>query len=112
MSHQSPSASQFDTLRGMASDEWRWADPKGEQRFLGTEDLRKALSGGSIAPNVPVWRRGWTSWKPADQVPELMESALAAENGTSGKVAPPPSFVVAAQTELETTAERDGPEEP
>src|SRR5581483_2468180 len=94
-------------------DEWRWADPKGQQRLLRTDDLRKALAQGTIAPNVPVWRKGWTGWKPANEVPELMESALAVENGTSaGKVAPPPSFVVAAQTELESVAEQDGPDEP
>jgi hypothetical protein len=96
----------------MAADEWRWADARGQQRLLRTDDLRRALLAGTIAPNVPVWRRGWSVWKPANEVPELMESALQSENGTSGKVAPPPSFVVAAQTELETVAETDGPEEP
>jgi len=95
----------------MASDEWRWADPKGQQRLLRTDELRTALSGGILAPNVLVWRRGMTTWKPADEVPELMESALG-ENGAAGKLAPPPAFVVAAQTELESGAELEGPEEP
>src|SRR5436305_15348935 len=98
------------------ADEWRWADPKGQQRLLRTDDLRRALSLGSIAPNGPVWRKGWTGWKPANEVPELMESALQAENGTGlgsgGKLAPPPSFVVAAQKELESVAEQTGPDEP
>jgi hypothetical protein len=83
------------------SDEWRWADPQGQQRLLRGDELRAALSDGVLAPNTPVWRRGWTEWRAANEVPELMSSALAAENGVVLNVPPPPLFVVTAQSEFE-----------
>jgi len=81
--------------------EWRWADPRGQQRLVRTDELRAALANGVIAPNAPVWRRGWTEWKPAHEVPELQTSAAAGANGVVLNVPPPPLFVVAAQTQFE-----------
>ncbi|WP_394844046.1 GYF domain-containing protein [Pendulispora brunnea] len=56
-------------------NEWRWADPRGQQRPVQADELRAALAAGSIAPNAPVWRRGWKQWIPAHDVPELQTSA-------------------------------------
>ena len=79
-----------------------------------TDELRAALADGVLAPNTPVWRRGWTDWKSANEVPELMQAAFAAENGQALNVPPPPLFVVAAQAQFEGPAgAKDlGPEEP
>ena len=81
--------------------EWRWADPRGQQRLVRTDELRAALANGVIAPNAPVWRRGWNEWKPAHEVPELQSSALSAANGVVPNIPPPPLFVVAAQSQYE-----------
>lgn len=79
--------------------EWRWADPAGQQRLVREEDLRKALESGVIPANAPVWTRGWTTWKPAHDVPEL--SGKSAPAPTNGDVPPPPMFIVAAQDAFE-----------
>ncbi len=81
--------------------EWRWADPTGQQRAVRTDELRAALAGGVIAPNTPVWRPGWTDWKPALEVPELASSALAPANGVLPNIPPPPLFMVAVQHAFE-----------
>lgn len=81
--------------------EWRWADPTGQQRAVRTDELRAALASGVIAPNTPVWRRGWAEWKPAHEVPELTTSALAAANGVVQNIPPPPLFMVAVQHQYE-----------
>ncbi len=81
--------------------EWRWADPNGQQRLIRTDELLAALANGVIPPNAPVWKKGWEAWVPANETPELMSSALAAENGIVPNIPPPPSFVVAAQTAFE-----------
>lgn len=83
--------------------EWRWADPHGQQRLVGTTELRGALASGVIAPNTPVWRRGWKEWKPAHDVPELVPPPPVA-NGSPASVPPPPLFIVAAQHEYEERA--------
>jgi hypothetical protein len=57
-----------------------------------------------IAPNTPVWRRGWKEWRPAYDVPELMTSALAAANGLVQNIPPPPLAVVAVQHQYEGEA--------
>ena len=66
-----------------------------------TDELRAALANGVIPPNAPVWQRGWTEWKSASEVPELMSHALAAKNGVVPNIPPPPLFVVAAQSAYE-----------
>lgn len=81
--------------------EWRWADPNGQQRLIRTDELLAALANGVIPPNAPVWKQGWDTWKPANETPELMSSALSAENGVVPNIPPPPLFVVAAQTAYE-----------
>src|SRR5271170_7655633 len=86
--------------------EWRWADPTGQQRAVRTDELRAALAGGVIAPNTPVWRAGWTEWRPALEVPELMSSALASANGVVPNIPPPPLFMVAVQHAFEDTGAR------
>jgi len=101
--------------------EWRWADPTGQQRAVRTDELRAALAGGVIAPNTPVWRAGWTEWKPAYEVPELTSSALASANGIVPNIPPPPLFMVAVQHAFEdaspgekpsTTSPGEAPPEP
>jgi GYF domain 2 len=82
--------------------EWRWADPRGQQRLVRFDELRAALGSGVIPPNAPVWRRGWTEWVAASDVPELMSQAIAAANGVVPNIPPPPLFVVAAQSEFES----------
>ena len=82
-------------------DEWRWADPAGQQRLVRTDELRAALASGVIPSNAPVWQRGWEGWQSAHDVPELQTSALSAANGVLANVPPPPLFVVAAQSEFE-----------
>lgn len=84
------------------SGEWRWADPRGQQRLVRKDELRAALADGVIPPNAPVWRPGWKDWVPASDVPELMSHALAAANGLVPNVPPPPLFIVAAQSEFES----------
>ncbi len=68
------------------------------------DELRAALVSGVIPPNAPVWRRGWTEWVAASDVPELMSQAIAAANGVVPNIPPPPLFVVAAQSEFESHA--------
>ncbi len=85
-----------------ADAEWRWADPRGQQRLVRFDELRAALVDGVIPPNAPVWKRGWTEWVPASDVPELMSQAIAAVNGVVPNIPPPPLFVVAAQSEFES----------
>lgn len=80
-------------------DEWRWADPAGQQRLVRTDELRAALTSGAIPSNAPVWQVGWDGWKSAGDVPELQNGAVATVNGPN--VPPPPLFVVAAQSEFE-----------
>ncbi len=82
-------------------DQWRWADPAGQQRLVRTDELRAALASGAIPSNAPVWRAGWPTWRSAEEVPELQSSALAAQNGLLPNIPPPPSFVVAAQSDFE-----------
>jgi hypothetical protein len=93
--------------------EWRWADPTGQQRLVREDELRAALKTGVIPQNAPVWRRGWTGWKPAHDVPELMGRAPAPVNG-SGDVPPPPAFIQAAQNVFEGKPQPPptGPAEP
>jgi hypothetical protein len=81
--------------------EWRWVDPNGQQRLIRTDELLAALANGTIPSNAPVWKKGWDGWKPANETPELMSSALAAQNGLVPNIPPPPAFVVAAQTAFE-----------
>src|SRR5439155_12526590 len=76
-------------------------DASGRQRLVRTDELRAALASGLIAPNTPVWRRGWTEWKPAYDVPELTTSALSAANGLVPNIPPPPLAVVAVQHQFE-----------
>ncbi len=92
--------------------EWRWADPTGQQRAVRTDELRAALASGVIAPNTPVWRRGWTDWKPAYEVPELTTSALASANGVLPNIPPPPLFMVAVQQQFEDKALHSGDAKP
>jgi hypothetical protein len=87
-----------------ADNEWRWADPLGQQRLVRTDELRAALAAGVIAPNTPVWKTGWTDWKPAHEVPELTTSALSSANGVVPNIPPPPLFIVAAQHSYEDAA--------
>lgn len=82
-------------------EEWRWADPSGQQRLVRTDELRAALASGAIPSNAPVWRAGWNDWRAAEEVPELQSSALAAQNGVLPNIPPPPLFVVAAQSDFE-----------
>ena len=56
-----------------SSEQWRWTDEEGVQRLLREEELRAALADGRLKPGTLVWRRGMSSWKPADEVPELMD---------------------------------------
>lgn len=86
-------------------DEWRWADPAGQQRLVRTDELRAGLASGAIPPNAPVWRSGWKEWQPAHAVPELTTSALSAANGVVPNIPPPPLQVVAVQRALEALAE-------
>lgn len=88
-------------------NEWRWADPAGQQRLVRTDELRAALASRAIPSNAPVWRQGWAGWVPAHEVPELQTSALAAANGVLPNVPPPPLFVVAAQSEFEGSPKVD-----
>jgi hypothetical protein len=83
------------------NNEWRWADPLGQQRLVRTDELRAALAAGVIAPNTPVWKPGWKEWKPAYDVPELSSSALSNANGLVPNIPPPPLFIVAAQQTYE-----------
>jgi len=100
---------------GMHDIEWRWADPVGQQRRIRLDELRAALAGGVVAPNAPVWRAGWPTWRAARDVPELQSSALSAENGLLPNIPPPPLAVVAAQSAFEASsgsAQAAGHEEP
>lgn len=76
--------------------------------------MRAALADGVLAPNTPVWRRGWSDWKPANEVSELMPAGSPAAPGQQSDVPPPPPFVVAAQAAFEgaSAGEAPGPEEP
>ncbi len=78
--------------------EWRWADPAGQQRLVREDELRAALAKGVIPANAPVWTRGWSQWKAAHDVPELVEDAKLQANDD---VPPPPQFIVAAQNAFE-----------
>lgn len=91
------------------SDEWRWADPQGQQRTIRADELRAALVSGAIAPNAPVWRKGFKEWQAANTVAELMTSALAAENGVLLNVPPPPLAIVAVQHAFEGEGDSAGP---
>src|SRR5580700_3391440 len=86
-----------------SENEWRWADPEGQQRRIRTDELRSALAGGILAPNTPVWRTGWKEWQPACEVPELATSALSSANGVVPNIPPPPLFIVAVQHTYEDT---------
>jgi hypothetical protein len=92
-----------------ADNEWRWADPLGQQRLVRTDELRAALASGVIAPNTPVWKVGWEDWKPAYDVPELTLSAVSSANGVVPNIPPPPLFIVAAQHSYE---DKGGPPSP
>lgn len=96
-------------------DQWRWADPTGQQRLVRTDELRAALASGAIPSNAPVWRAGWSAWQVASDVPELQSSAVAAANGVLPNIPPPPAFVVAAQSQFEGKPDRSAaapPREP
>jgi len=90
------------------SDEWRWADPQGQQRTIRADELRAALASGVIPPNAPVWKPGFREWQAANTVAELMTSALAAENGVLLNVPPPPLAIVAVQHAYEEEGETHG----
>lgn len=61
----------------MANDElWRWAEPDGKQREVTLEELRIAFSRGILVTNTPVWRKGFSDWRPAVEVTELKASVL------------------------------------
>lgn len=94
--------------------EWRWADPTGQQRLVREDELRAALQAGVIPANAPVWTVGWTTWKPAHDVPELGGANADHEEDAAGEVPAPPSFVVAAQDAFEGKSPRaaTGPAEP
>ncbi len=89
--------------------EWRWADPSGQQRLVRTDELRSALASGAIPSNAPVWQAGWPDWRSAEEVPELQSSALSAHNGVLPNIPPPPLFVVAAQADFEGGAAQSPP---
>lgn len=88
----------------MSDDQWRWADPGGQQRKVRLDELRAALASGHIAANAPVWRPGWTAWKPAHEVPELSSASLGGANGVVLNIPPPPLEMVAVQQEYEASA--------
>lgn len=88
----------------MANDLWRWADPNGQQRTVRLDELRSSLASGLIAPNTPVWKPGWSGWQSAHEVPELTGSALAAANGVTLNIPPPPLAMVAVQKDYERNA--------
>jgi hypothetical protein len=90
-----------------ADTDWRWADPSGQQRLVRTDELRAALASGLIAPNTPVWRSGWKEWRPAQDVAELMTSALSAANGVVPNIPPPPLAMVAVQRAYEGLPDAD-----
>ncbi len=89
------------TLAPVRDLEWRWADPRGQQRLVREDELRAGLSNGAIPPNAPVWRPGWKAWQSAYDVPELSSSALAAANGLIPNIPPPPMFMLEAQNSFE-----------
>jgi hypothetical protein len=93
----------------MSNDLWRWADPSGQQRKVRLEELRAALAEGHIAPNTPVWRSGWQSWKPAHDVPELSSASVGGANGVVLNIPPPPLAMLAIQQEYEQKASAIAP---
>ncbi len=88
----------------MSNDLWRWADPNGGQRRVRLDELRAALAEGHIAPNTPVWKSGWSSWRPASEVPELTSVSVGAANGVVLNIPPPPLAVVAVQQQYEAAS--------
>ncbi len=86
------------------SDEWRWADPQGQQRLVRTDELRAALANGIIPPNAPVWQKGWTEWRAANDVPELQSG----KNGTA-PAAPAPAAAAKAPDEKPGAGEQPPP---
>lgn len=75
----------------MANDElWRWAEPDGKQREVTLEELRIAFSRGILVTNTPVWRKGFSDWRPAVEVTELKASVLSGARVPLPKGATPP----------------------
>ena len=96
----------------MSSDLWRWADPNGQQRKVRLDELRASLAAGIIAPNAPVWRSGFSSWQPANEVPELTSASVGGANGVVLNIPPPPLAMVAVQQEYESKSESIAPMPP
>lgn len=80
----------------MANDElWRWAEPDGKQREVTLEELRIAFSRGVLVTNTPVWRKGFSDWRPAVEVSELKASVLSGARVPTPKGASLPGKSVA-----------------
>ncbi len=88
----------------MSNNQWRWADPDGQQRRVRLHELRAALDGGLIAPNTPVWRAGWQTWQTASEVPELTSVSEPPASLGAANIPPPPMAMLAVQEAFESKA--------
>ena len=88
-----------------SGDKWRWADRKGVQRLVHSDELRAALSSGALPPYTLVWRPGMNEWQPAYQVAELATVAISAQQGVIPNIPPPPLAMVAVQAAFERRAD-------
>ena len=88
-----------------SGDKWRWADRKGVQRLVHSDELRAALSSGALPPYTLVWRPGMSEWQPAYQVAELATVAISAQQGVIPNIPPPPLAMVAVQAAFERRAD-------
>ena len=94
-------------LQATMSDDWRWADPKGEHFRVRLDDLKAALARGDLPRNVRVWKRGWSAWKSAEEVQELGGPVYVTPPPASSSpdgIPPPPQAVMAVQAEFEASA--------
>jgi hypothetical protein len=94
-------------------EKWRWADPKGVQTAVHSDELRAALASGALPPYTLVWRPGMKEWEPAYQVADLATFATPEQPGAVANIPPPPMTVVAVQAQFEKRdAEVDDPSSP
>jgi hypothetical protein len=88
--------------------EWRWVDVNGEQHVVSFDELTRALSEGTLPPVTLVWRRGWTEWLHAANVPELTFAIGVGRSGAPSLVRSSPSSTVPPPPPLERYG-ADGP---
>jgi len=93
------------TVVGTLAPAWYFRSPSGEQHGpLNELQFRASIAAGRVTADTYLWREGWTEWRPARSVAELLPTPLVAKPVAAPLAAGVAQETVAAPPGEESTA--------